>query len=198
MPPSKDNPPLVVRQMPMRGLEPAAWLFIGFSGPGAASADLPALRVLTVALGEMPRNRLEKRLLSQSMIPGFDDNGAQQATAQWTSRSHSGELVIFAQVKPDHIEDVKNALLDEVRKLREAPLTAPELERARHFAVGGWAVDRENLRERAFHSAFAATTGLGPDTRWPEKVANVTAAQIQKAAAQYLQNYAVTLIMPEE
>ncbi len=196
--PSKDKPPLIVRQLPLRDAIPTAWLFIGFAGPGADSADLPALRVLSAALGEMPRSRLEKRLLSSSLIPGLDDPSVIQAAAQWTPRRYSGELVVFAQTRAESIESIKNALLDEITKLRDASLTAPELERAKNFARGGWAVERETLRDRAFQAAFAPVTGGRADVKWPSYVVAVSAADVQRVARKYLQNYAVTLVMPED
>ena len=198
VPPAKDKPPLVVRQLPVRGATPTAWLFVGFAGPGADSADLPALRVLCAALGEMPRSRLEKRLLGASLIPGLDDPNVLQAAAQWTPRRYSGEMVVFAQTKAEKIEEIKNALLDEIGKLRESSLGAAELERARNFARGGWAVERETLRDRAFQAAFSPVANAPADVKWPTRVAAVSAADVKRVAAKYLQNYAVTLVMPED
>lgn len=198
VPPAKDKPPLIVRQLPLRDATPTAWLFVGFAGPGASSADLPALRVLSAALGEMPRSRLEKRLLSTSLIPGLEDPTVIQAAAQWTPRRYSGELVVFAQTRAQNIESIKNALLDEINKLRDASLTAPELERAKNFTRGGWAVEHETLRDRAFQAAFAPAAGAPADIKWPSQVAAVSAADVRRVAQKYLQNYAVTLVLPED
>lgn len=201
-PPSKDQPPLVVRQLPMGEMISTAWLFAGYPLPGADSPDTPALRVLSAALGEMPRSRLERRLLGASLIPGLDDSAVLQAASQWTPRRWSGELVVFAQTRGGDLENAKNALLDEVSRLRDVPLTQPEIERAKNYLRGSWAVDRESLRDRAFQTGLApAIGGTGPqlsDTHWPARLDKVTAADVRRVAAKYLQNYAVTLIMPEE
>jgi predicted Zn-dependent peptidase len=146
----------------------------------------------------MPRARLEKRLLGTQLIPGLGDVGAYQAAAQWTPRRHAGEFVVFAQMRSEEIEDVKNALLDEVRKVREGTLTAPELERAKNFARGSWAIEREALRDRAFQSAIALSANGPPDVKLPEKMEAITAADVRRVAQKYLQNYAVTLIMPRD
>ena len=53
--------------------------------------------------------------------------------------------------------------VDEVRKLREAPLTPAELQSAKDFTRGRWAVERDTLRERAFRTARAAVYSSSSD-----------------------------------
>jgi zinc protease len=198
---AKEQPPLVVRQLPMNTPLPTAWLFAGYQMPGQNSADLPAVRVLCAALGEMPRSRLERRLLGAKLIPGLEEDSVFQAASQWTPRRFAGEMVVFAQTRADDIEDAKNALLDEVNRMRDVPLTATELERAKNYLRGVWAVDREGLRDRSYHTAAPLVAGADPkfsDTQWPLQLQKVTAADVRRVAQKYLKNYAVTLIMPED
>jgi len=193
-PPNVAQPPLVVRQMQT----PSAWVFISYSVAGFSSGDEPALRVLAAVLGESSRARLPRRLLSKSLLPDMSGAVALQAVVQFTPRRFASEIVAFAQTGTQNVDAVKNAILDEVSKLRDKPVSASELETAKRYVRGAWAVEREGLRERAFQAAFAAAAGGAPDTTWPDRVATVTAADVQRVARKYLQAYAVALIMPEE
>jgi predicted Zn-dependent peptidase len=72
---------------------------------------------------------------------------------------------MFAQTSASNVDSAKDALLDEVRKMRETSLSATELLRAKNFARGSWAVDREGLRERAFQAGLAlrlSGSGMAP------------------------------------
>jgi zinc protease len=201
-PPSSDHPPLVVKQYPSNAQVPMAWLFAGYALPPISSDDAPALRVLCVILGEMPRSRLERRLMKVSLIPEDDEVMVFQAATQWTARRWAGEMVVFAQTRSSDIEGAKNALLDEVTKMRDTAPTDPEMERAKNYLRGAWATEREGLRERAFQTALAPVlSGADPkysDVEWTARIAKVTAEDVRRVAGKYLKNYAMTLIMPED
>ncbi len=201
-PPSNERPPLVVKQYPSNAQVPIAWLFAGYPLPAISSDEAPALRVLCVILGEMPRSRLERRLMGVPLIPEDNEVMVFQAATQWTARRWAGELVVFAQTRSGDIEGAKNALLDEVAKMRDGAPTQPELERAKNYLSGAWATEREGLRERAFQTALApALSGADPkfsDVEWTARIAKVDAEDVRRVAGKYLKNYAMTLIMPED
>ena len=195
--PSASQPPLIVRQM----RTPGAWVFIAYSIAGYSHADAPALRVLTAVLGELPRSRLAKRLLAAPSLPtlsGRTESLAFQAALQAFPRRYAGELILFAQTETQSVDAVKDAMLDEVRKLGTTPLTAWELQSAKNFVRGSWAVEREGLHERAYHLALAPTLKAPSDIDWPARTAKVSAAEVQRVAQKYLKAYAVALVMPED
>lgn len=188
----KSTASLVVRELPI----PSAWVFVSYPLAGDTKNDAPALRVLAAALGDSGAARLPARLLKNQPI------GAQpvatSVAAQFIPRRYAGELVVFAQTGPQNVERVKNALLDEIRKLREAPLSKTELESARNYARGSWSLERQNARERAFQTALSPALGGPPDTFFPARLKAVSAAEVQAAAKKYLKSYAVALVMPGE
>lgn len=207
--PGKSDPVLIVRQVPTRD----AWVFVSFRVAPSTSADAPALRVLAAALGEEPNARLQRRVSAQNNRLGFGGvtGPSAIAAASITPRRYGGELVMFAQTSASNVDSAKDALLDEVRKLRETSLSATELLRAKNFARGTWAVDREGLRERAFQAGLVAAVNpvptLAPGTAsipvandwdWPARISSVTAADVRRVAQKYLNDYAVALIMPED
>jgi zinc protease len=195
--PDKGQPPLTVRQMNT----PTAWVFVAYNTAGMNAGDYVALRVLAAAMGESSRARLPDRLLGKrggGSARGAQGSATSQVAVQLTPRRFAGELIFFAQTNPQSVESIKNAMLDEVRKLKEQPLTRPELESARNFVRGNWAVERESLRERAFQGGLAQVANAAADTTWPDRVIGVSAADIQRVAKKYLENYAVALIMPQD
>jgi len=196
--PDKTQPPLTVRQMNT----PTAWVFVAYSTAGTNAGDYVALRVLAAAMGEASKSRLPTRLMGSRDNRLVGRSGTESATTQvavqLTPRRFAGELIFFAQTSPQSVDSVKNAMLDEVRKLKEQPLSRVELESARNFVRGNWAVERESLRERALQTGLSSVSNAPADTTWPARVAAVTAADIQRVAKKYLDNYAVALIMPQE
>lgn len=195
------QPPLIVREMGASG----AWVFVSYRtpAPGAMSPlENAALEILTAALEGSAKARLPLRLLGDQSTP-FNPNAKSNAlaavsAAQWTPRRWAGELTLFAQTGPQNVDAAKNALLDEMRKLREAPLSPAELQSAKDYARGDWAQSRNQPHERAFRAALAALQKVAPDSKTPDYLQAVTADIVQKTAQKYLRDYAVVLIMPEE
>lgn len=181
-----------------------AWVFAAFRTP-APSAMTPeenaALEVLTAALEGSAQARLPRRLLGDADKP-FDPTAASnalaaQTAANWTKRRYAGELTVFAQTGSSNIEAVKTALLDEVRKLQEAPLSAIELQSAKDFTRGRWAVERDTLHERAFRAGRAAVHSTSADSQMPVLLDAVTAKDVQEAARKYLRESAVVNVIPQ-
>lgn len=203
--PDASQPNLVVRQTDT----PSTWVFVAHPIASAPLADWPALRVMAALLGDSSRARLPRRLLNGRMTLG-GPSPAQRVVVQFTPRRFRGELVAFAETETAQAERIKNAMLDELRRLKESKATTAELEAAKNYVRGAWAVDREGLHERAYQSALAvalspatasATTPqstLTTDASWSERVGKVTSADVQRVAKKYLQGYAVALIMPQE
>jgi zinc protease len=195
------QPPLVVREMGTG----SAWVFVSYRtpAPGAMTPlENAAIEVLAAALEGSSKARLPQRLLGDEGTP-FNPNAKSNAlaalsAAQWTPRRFAGELTVFAQTGPQNVDAVKNALLDELRKLRDAPLSPAELQSAKDFAHGSWAQGRNQPHERAFQAALAELQETALDTKTPDYLQAVNAGILQKTAQKYLNDYAVVLIMPEE
>lgn len=221
-PVGKSDPLLIVRQgAPQPGQPRDAWVFISYLVAGFNHADGPALRVLAAVLGESPNQsgaRLPRRLMTLgpnrltfgASAPSGGAAQAAQTAALLTPRRFGGEIILFAQTEASDVNAVKNALLDETRKLREMDIGSAELTRAKNFVRGSWAVDREALRDRAFQAGLVAALNPAPalppgatamslpaDTDYPARVARVTAADVRRVAQKYLSSYAVALIVPE-
>ncbi len=172
-----------------------AFVLVSYPLADFDAADGPAMRVLVAALSDAKGARLPSRLSNAALVKGAPQ--AETVSAQWLSRRYASELLLTAQTSPTNIEGVKNVLLDEVSKLRQKPISATELERARAYARGDWALDRQDLRNRAFLSGLSTATGAPPDADWQKRLAQVSASAVQRVADKYLKPYAVALVMPK-
>ncbi len=209
------SPPLDVSQgaLVVRSDSPAAAVFLSYPVEFEALSDKEsaALQVLAAALGESPRARLPRRLSDarkafgdRALEPGAGGNPnvafAPSLTAQWVPRRWRSEFVLWAQTGPQQIEAVKNALLNEMGKIRDAPLSPEELSSAKNFTRGAYFTDRELLRERASRNALDAARSLGSSASssgaWISQVQGLSARDVQQAARKYLKAYAVALVMP--
>lgn len=171
-----------------------AYVLVSYPLGDFASADGPAMRVLVAALSDAKGARLPARLSG-------DAKGAPQAetvSAQWLNRHYASEILITAQTDPKNVEGVKKVVIEEVGKLRATPLSAAELERAKAFARGNWALDRQNLRDRAFLTGLPTAIGALPDASWEARLNAVTSDDVKRVANKYLQTYAVAQVLPKE
>jgi len=192
-------PPLVVREMNTLG----AWVFVAYRTPATIAmtpGEYASLKVLTAALDGAATSRLRNRLQRVDLTGAAarqNKESAGQVASQLTARRWANEMIVFAQTNPQNVDSVKNALLDEITKLRSAPLSEAELQSAKSFARGNWSTSREAPSERAFEAGAAAMFGIAPDSNWPVLLQGVTAASVQQVAQKYLRAYSVVLIMPQ-
>ena len=187
--PEAGAPSLKVRELPVEN----AIVLVSYPLPDFDAADAPAMRVLVAALSDAKGARLPARLTG-ALVKGAPQ--AESVSAQWLNRRYASELLLSAQTAPANVEGVKNVLLDEVNKLRTKPLSATELERARAYARGDWALNRQDLRSRAFLIGLPTAIGAPPDATWEARLNQVSAADVQRVATRCLKPYAVALVMP--
>lgn len=188
--PKTGAPALKVRELPGDG----AYVLVSYPLDSFDAADGPAMRVLVAALSDAKGARLPTRLTS---APGKKGPQAETVLAQWLSRRYASELLLTAQTDPENVEGVRKVLLEEVGKLRQTNISAAELDRAKAFSRGDWALDRQTLRDRAFLSGLPTATGKPADATWEARLNKVTADDVKRVANKYLQPYAVALVLPK-
>jgi len=91
--------------------------------------DQWSLEMLNTILGEGSSSRLFQELRETAGL-AYDVHSFQ------TDYSDCGSLQIYAGVDPADIDDTIAALLNELRRMRDKPVTLDELHRARRFAGG--------------------------------------------------------------
>lgn len=193
--------PIVIAQI---SLLPGDWVFVSYRLGQARDADAPALSVLAAVLGASPNAPLAKRLLNAlatSEIEKASGNKAprqplaQQVSAALTPRRFGGDLTVFALTGGGTAEQLRQTMLDEAKRLRDTPLSESELAAARRYAIGDWMTSGESLHDRAFRLASDELLGVyQPNTTWPLRLQNVSAADVQSAAQRYLNNETVVVV----
>lgn len=163
--------------------------------PSDKSPDAEPLQVAATILGEGDSSRLYKSLIYEQQV-------AQSADAITDLREDAGvfyfNLVLASEKKP---EDVERALLAEVKKMQDAPVSLAELNKAKNQLV------TNELRERETSNGTALGLGecavlLGDPNRINTDLARlqaVTAADVQRVMKKYFNanNRLVIYYLPE-
>jgi zinc protease len=104
-----------------------------------------------------------------------------------SQRLLAGTFISYIATSPDREEVARRGLLAEFAKLRDAEVTAEELERAKRYAIGTRAIRQENgatvLSEIV--DAWLYGAGLAELDEHDERIRAVTPAQIREVAHRY-------------
>jgi zinc protease len=163
--------------------------------PPDRDADTPALMVLEAVLTAGESARLNHALV-------YRDRLAQTAAGFLDSREGTGNFVAYAIMASGKTATLGEAALKRVvARLRDAPVGAAELARAKNQILTNVLRARETAEGRA--SAIAAATLIAGDPRAADRqvaaIATVTAADVQRVARRYLRDQQAATIryLPE-
>ena len=163
--------------------------------PAEKSEDAPALTMADIILSRGRSSRLYQSLVYQQQL-------AQNANSNADLREDLGVFqltaIVAAGKKP---EDAEAALLAEIKKLQDAPVTAAELEKAKNQIITSQLRQRETNNGKANALGQAAVL-LGDPNRVNtdlDKLQAVTAADVQRVARKYFtdKNRYVFIYLPE-
>jgi len=180
-----------------------AYLMVGWLAPSVKSSDFAAVSVAGNALGG-GKGSLMFRRLRQEMGMGYEIG---TTYPRLRNQSHLMAYVATDPFKFDPqyggpsvvIDEVKTNLLKMVDELKTSPLTDKDLQRAKGYTIGQFAMTHQHLAERASDLAWFETVGVGYDMyqRFPDEIEKVTAADILRVVRTYLDKYAVVVLLPK-
>src|SRR5882724_2415111 len=199
-------PPVTAKTLPhtqevretLRDQVQLAKVLIGYVGP--KPLENPAIGPLVRILAGGKSSRLYHDLVYQKKI-------AQDVSANWDpSMQLGGIFEVTATVQAGHTpEEVEAALTEEMRRMREAPPSAEELERAKRNLESGLFAQLENVGGfggKADQLNFFEMWARDPAafTRNLDLTLAVTAAEVQAVARQYLndEQRVVITVLPEQ
>jgi zinc protease len=190
--PLVEPPPREVRTAVERKDRAQAHLVIGFRGLDVHDPDRHALEVLTQILsGQGGRLFLELRD-RQSL--------AYSVGATNVEGYHPGFLAITIATAPEKLDDAQSGILAELRRVLDAPPPAAELERARRYLLGSFAIDRQRSATRALQLALDRRYGLAGDfdVDYPDRIGAVSAEDVLRIARRVvvLDAYTLAAIRP--
>lgn len=157
-----------------------AVVLIGFRGAKVADPDAVVLDVLDMVLGGMG-GRLYTEVRERKG----------QAYAVGSSVTHGlepGSIVLYAVTSPQHTEEVIQALLEEVARLRDSLVTAEELAVAKQGLIGSQGIRLQTNGALSLHASLDELYGLGAQAyrEYPAKVEAVTAEALRRVGERYL------------
>jgi predicted Zn-dependent peptidase len=149
-----------------------AHICIGVPGLRRDHPNQWSLELMNTILGEGSSSRLFLNVREEAAL-AYDVHSFQ------TDYADIGTLQVYAGVDPDYLEEAVQALLDELRKLRDEPISMDELDRARRYAggrlelkleesrhVSAWLGVQEALHDRVLtlDEALDELAGVTPET----------------------------------
>jgi zinc protease len=164
-------------------IKPAAQaqVLIAFLAPPTAHADYAAVKVLSTALGGGMAGRLFTEVR--------DKRGLAYSTASlYPSRLGPGVFYTQLGTAPVNQARAEAAVLVELERIRQGPVSPAELARAKAYLLGQFTLDRRTNARLAWYDTFFEALGVGPDfaDRYARAVEAVTAADVQRVAGTYL------------
>ncbi|MDD5036385.1 MAG: pitrilysin family protein [Methylococcaceae bacterium] len=176
-----------LRRMIVKAPAKLPFLVMGYKVPvlnGAAQAwEAYALEVAAGVLDGGNSARLESRLVRGQQIAGNVDAGY-----DLYSRLPSLFMLEGTPVQGKSLPELEQSLLEEVRKLRDEPVTAEELERVKAQVLASKVFERDSIFYQAMQLGTTETVGLGWEKvdEYVDKINAVTPEQVKQVAEKYL------------
>jgi zinc protease len=189
-----DPPPAEIRRVVMERDVRAATLLLGWIGADVRNPDHYALDILAAILGQGRSARLARSLRDRQQI-------VQSVNVGFGTSIDPGVFVISAVADPSQAGRVEPALLAELAAVRTEGVTDEELDRAKTLIEMDTRVSQHTSRGTASALGYAATIAtLEYHQTYPDRIRTVTRADVQRAAARYLdpQRYAIVIVQPRQ
>jgi zinc protease len=166
-------------------------ILVGGLAPSLDHPDYAAVKVLSTILGGGMAGRLFVELRDRSPL-------AYTAASYYDPMREPGLLVLYLGTAPQNSARAEQALLREAQRIRDVPVSADELTRAKGYLLGRYAMDRRTNERLAWYLAFYEVEGVGrsyPD-RFRQRVEAVTVADVQRVARTYLTTPTTVILTP--
>lgn len=154
----------------------------GFPTVTLQNRDLYALDVLAIIMGEGRTSRLYTRLKEkENRVLGV-------SASNWTPSYVQGQFMISLAMPPQNWPDALKSVQEEIDRVKNSPVSAEELNRAKKLAVSQHIFAKETAAARAVSlaSSYFETGDPYFDDSYVEGLRKVTAAEIQDVARRYL------------
>jgi zinc protease len=180
---------VIARELPSR----RAQVMIGFLAPAAGQQGYYELQVMDSLLTGRSSARLPKLIREQLGL-------AYEVSSFCPTLAGPSHFVVYVITEPFSVEAVRSAVLDALAKLRAEPPSAEELEKAKRFLIGSYALGHQRMRDQAYALAWYEILGLGSDfgDRYLSAIQTITPAQVQATANAILQQPVIAVAMPAD
>jgi len=158
-----------------------ATIMLGRQAVNQLDPDYYPLAVACYVLGGGSASRLYGRVR--------EEGGLAYSVFAWLSPGrHGASVTVSAQTRNAEVARVTDILRDELARLGREPVGDRELSLARDYLIGSFPLRLDTSAKVADFIVAVESTGLGLDyaDRYRERIARVTAADVQRVAAKYL------------
>jgi len=189
---SQESPLQKKRQAEIVKRKEQAHFLLGFLGVSFHHPDSYALKVLDAALsgqgGRLFRELRDKESLAYALNfmaqPNLDP----------------GFIGIYMGTHPDKLEKAVEAVLRELKKVKEEGLTEGEVERGKKYLIGNFEIGLQTNSAQANQMTLDELYGFGFDhyQKYSQEIQKVTKEDVNRAAKRYLdlEAYAIAIIRP--
>lgn len=197
-------PAMIIREEPPRGprrievTRPAKLPFVilSYPAPNLSNPDYAALEMLSVILSAGKSSRMQESMVREQQVALYA--GASYHPTSVDDRT----FTLAAQAQPETTAiEVEAALVAEVEKVRNAPPTQEEMQRARRQIESSFVFSQDSVFSRAMLLGHYAMAGDWQAVdAYLSAIEAVTPAEVQKAAQQWLdpQKRTTGVLHPEE
>jgi zinc protease len=202
VPPSPPEPlaesSRVIRRMPTN----TTFLLVGFHAPALSDPDYPAFTVLNALLGGGKSSRLFRAVR--------DTAGVGYAVGTYfPPLARDGHMIAFVEFDPKRVDAagkpldesaVEKMMIEAAQSVLKTPPTPQEIERAKRYAIGTFALAHQRARDRAFYLGWYELMGVGFafDTEFPNWLAHVTGDDVRRVAYKYLGRWITVVMQPQK
>ncbi len=185
-----DEPRTLVTEKTESGV---VWLVLGFPGPAISDADYSAMKILNSIVGSGASSRMFEIIRDQQGL-------AYSTGSFFPSRAGQSHLAVYAIVAPAYGAQVVDDILALLQDIRDNGVPAEELALAIQREVGDFILRTETAAEQANDLGWYEMLGAGHqvDSHYPARMRAVTSEDVQRVAAQYLENYVVSIVQPPQ
>jgi len=186
-------PPPVATQSRIVVEQPAqqAQILVGALAPRLNDPDHAAVKVLATVLGGGMAGRLFAELRDKQAL-------AYTASAYYDPVREPGALILYLGTAPANAARAEEALGKEIERVRTQPVSPGELNRAKGYLLGNYAMDRRTNGREAWYLVFYEIEGVGQG--FPEgyrrAVEAVTPEDVLRVARTYLTTLTTVVLQP--
>lgn len=188
--PSNPVPTPAARRVTISQPAQQAQIVSAVIAPGLGDPDHAAVKVLSTVLGGGMAGRLFVEIRDKRGL-------AYAASSYYDPVKEAGALVLYLGTAPGNAGNAEQALAREIERIRNEPVDAGELARAKNFLLGKYDMDRRTNERRAWYEAYYTLEHVvGYPARYRRAVEAVTAADVQRVARRYLNSLTTVVLSP--
>jgi zinc protease len=168
-----------------------AQIMLGFLAPPIGHPDYAAVKVLQMVLGGGMAGRLFSELRDKQGL-------AYSTGALYPARVEPAFFLAFIGTAPANAGKAEEGMRAQVERIRSERVTEGELDRAKAYLLGQFALDRRTNARLAWYAAFYEAAGAGHDfaDRYVRATEAVSANDVLRVAGIYLASPTVVRLEP--